>query len=96
MRKGLDLRHGVLDIPQGEPQSVGLHPRRMIGVLGARLSSGSAVQEAAIMTVYRLAVRNLYLSQLVQIRRWLLYCGSPYRGMGKPTSASKNCRDADF
>jgi hypothetical protein len=81
MRKGLDLRHGVLDIPLGELQSVGLHPRQMIGVLGARPSSGSTVQEAAIMTVYMLAVRNLYLSQLVKIRRWLRYCGSPYRGM---------------
>jgi hypothetical protein len=47
VRKGLDLRQGVLDIPRGESHSIGLHPRLSNGVLGARLSLGSAVQEAA-------------------------------------------------
>jgi hypothetical protein len=64
MRKGLDLRHGVLDINRGAPHSIGLHPRDSIGVLGARLSLGSAVQAAAKMTGYRLAVRYLCISQL--------------------------------
>ena len=40
MRKGLDLRHGVLDIPQGETQSIGLYPRQMIGVLARVFHQG--------------------------------------------------------